>query len=149
MFGVSTPELLIILGVALVILGPQKLPDLAKALGRAVGEFRKATSEIKETFEADENLASVKQTFEDAVAEGMRGDWGEEEEEEGPGSGGELPFEYGPNSQEHPEADLEELKETEETQETEASRSEESEPEQEAEGDGPEPAHGRAQESKD
>ena len=71
MFGIGTSELMIILAVGLIVIGPQKLPDLAKAIGRAVGEFRKATSEIKETLEGDENLASVKKTFEDAMHEGM------------------------------------------------------------------------------
>ncbi|MBW1712885.1 MAG: twin-arginine translocase TatA/TatE family subunit [Deltaproteobacteria bacterium] len=71
MFGISTTEFMLILAVALVVFGPQKLPEIAKAIGRAVGEFRKATSEIKETFEADENLAEVKRTFEEAVAQGM------------------------------------------------------------------------------
>jgi len=145
MFGISTPELLIILAVALVVLGPQKLPDLAKALGRAVGEFRKATSEIKETFEADENLASVKKTFEDAVAEGMRSGWGKEKEDEESGDGENLPSETGPGPDEHPEADLEELKETGETGSEEAKAEAEPEPD----GHRPEPVDGRPEEKKD
>ncbi len=82
MFGIGTSELLIILAVGLIVVGPQKLPDLAKAVGRAVGEFRKATSEIKETLEGDENLASVKQTFEDAMQEGMNSTLTQETPEE-------------------------------------------------------------------
>lgn len=72
MFGISTTEFLIILAVGLIVLGPQKLPELARALGKAIGEFRKATTEIKQTFEADENIAQVKRTFDEAVAEGMK-----------------------------------------------------------------------------
>jgi TatA/E family protein of Tat protein translocase len=72
MFGISTTEFLLILAVGLIVFGPQKLPELARALGKAIGEFRKATSEIKQTFEADENIAKVKETFDKAVAEGMR-----------------------------------------------------------------------------
>jgi sec-independent protein translocase protein TatB len=59
-------ELLVILGIALIVVGPSKLPDLAKALGRGIGEFRKATSEIKETIEQDETVRELKKEFESA-----------------------------------------------------------------------------------
>lgn len=48
MFGIGTQELLLILILALLILGPKKLPDLAKTLGKALGNFQKATRELKE-----------------------------------------------------------------------------------------------------
>ena len=47
------PELIIILVIALVVIGPKKLPDLAKALGKGLAEFKKATSEIKEGLNLD------------------------------------------------------------------------------------------------
>ncbi|GAH09726.1 unnamed protein product, partial [marine sediment metagenome] len=50
MFGIGMPEMLLILAVALIVIGPKKLPDLAKSLGRGLAEFRKATSEIKESW---------------------------------------------------------------------------------------------------
>ncbi len=53
MFNIGMPELLLILAIALIILGPKKLPDIARALGRSLGEFRRASDEIKETIEAD------------------------------------------------------------------------------------------------
>jgi TatA/E family protein of Tat protein translocase len=53
MFNIGFPELLIILAIALIIFGPNKLPELAKGLGRAMREFRKATDEVKESFEAE------------------------------------------------------------------------------------------------
>ncbi len=53
MFGVGIPEILIILVIALLVLGPQKLPELAKALGRAMGEFKRATSDLRETMDLD------------------------------------------------------------------------------------------------
>lgn len=43
MFGIGPGELIVILILALIIFGPNKLPDLAKTLGRTVREFKKAT----------------------------------------------------------------------------------------------------------
>ena len=50
MFGIGMPELLLILAVALVVLGPKKLPELARALGKGMAEFRRATDELKDEF---------------------------------------------------------------------------------------------------
>jgi Tat protein translocase TatB subunit len=46
MFGIGMPELLVIFVVALIVLGPKRLPDVAKALGKGLAEFRKATSDL-------------------------------------------------------------------------------------------------------
>lgn len=48
MFGIGVPELLVILVVALVVLGPKRLPEVAKALGKGLAEFRRATSDLTE-----------------------------------------------------------------------------------------------------
>ncbi len=53
MFNIGLPELLIILAIALIVFGPNKLPELARAFGRAMREFKKATEEVKESFEAE------------------------------------------------------------------------------------------------
>src|SRR4030042_475057 len=53
MFNIGLPELLIIGAIALIVFGPNKLPELAKGLGRAMREFKKATDEVKESFEAE------------------------------------------------------------------------------------------------
>ena len=65
MFGIGMPEMILILAIALVVIGPKKLPDLAKSLGRAMREFKKATSEFKETMQIDNELTEVKKAFDD------------------------------------------------------------------------------------
>jgi sec-independent protein translocase protein TatB len=47
MFGVGGTELFIILVIALIVLGPNKLPDLARMLGKLMGELQRATSDLK------------------------------------------------------------------------------------------------------
>ena len=63
MFGIGMPEMILILAIALIVIGPKKLPDLAKSLGRAMREFKKATSEFKETMQIDSELSEVKNAF--------------------------------------------------------------------------------------
>ena len=53
MFNIGAPELFLIFIIALIVLGPQKLPDLARTLGKIVGEFRKATDDFKENLNQD------------------------------------------------------------------------------------------------
>jgi len=63
MFGIGMQELLLILVIALIILGPKKLPDVAKSLGKALNEFKRATSDLKESLEVDHSLNTVKKSF--------------------------------------------------------------------------------------
>ena len=51
MLGIGMQEIIIVLVVALIVIGPKKLPDLAKALGRALGEFRRAADDLKENLD--------------------------------------------------------------------------------------------------
>ena len=53
MFGIGTTELLIILVLALILLGPKKLPQLARSLGRSVNELRRVVDELKESVEEE------------------------------------------------------------------------------------------------
>jgi TatA/E family protein of Tat protein translocase len=55
MFGIGGPELILILAVALIVLGPKKLPELARALGKGLAEFRRATDELKDEFKKMEH----------------------------------------------------------------------------------------------
>ena len=48
MFGIGMPELVVIMVVALIVLCPKRLPEAAKGLGRALREFRHATSSLTE-----------------------------------------------------------------------------------------------------
>jgi sec-independent protein translocase protein TatB len=63
MFGIGMPELILIAVVALIVLGPKRLPDLAKSMGRALREFKKATSELKDTLQVDSEFSEVKKAF--------------------------------------------------------------------------------------
>lgn len=53
MFGMGMPEILLILAIALIVIGPKKLPDIAKSLGKAMGEFKRATNELKDSINID------------------------------------------------------------------------------------------------
>ena len=46
-------ELIVILVIALIIFGPRKLPELGRSLGKSIGEFRKASNELKSTLEEE------------------------------------------------------------------------------------------------
>lgn len=54
-------ELVIILVIALIIFGPRKLPDLGRSLGKSIGEFRRASNELKSTLEEEIRLEEVKE----------------------------------------------------------------------------------------
>jgi sec-independent protein translocase protein TatA len=57
MFGVGFPELVLIMVVALLVLGPQRLPEVARMLGRAYGQLRRASEEFQNTIRQD--LAAI------------------------------------------------------------------------------------------
>lgn len=56
MFGIGLPELILIMAVALIVVGPEKLPDLAKTIARQIVELKKTAGALKESFseEVDE-----------------------------------------------------------------------------------------------
>jgi sec-independent protein translocase protein TatB len=53
----SVPHLIIIFVVVLIVFGPEKLPDLARNLGKIMGEFRRATGDLRSTF--DEHMREI------------------------------------------------------------------------------------------
>jgi len=70
MFGIGLPELIVIMVVALLVVGPKKLPDLAKSLGKALQEFRRMADEVKETI--DEEIAKEEPSKEEPSKEEAR-----------------------------------------------------------------------------
>jgi Tat protein translocase TatB subunit len=68
MFGIGMPELLIILAVALIVIGPKKLPDMARALGKGMAEFKRATQDLKESINLDNDIKEMKDELNDAVS---------------------------------------------------------------------------------
>ncbi len=50
MFGIGMTELLVILVIGLLVLGPKRLPELARSLGRGLAEFRRASTDMRREF---------------------------------------------------------------------------------------------------
>ena len=61
MFGsLGVPELLLIFAVILIVFGPRRIPEIGRMLGKAMGEFRKATDDLKNTIEREVRLEELK-----------------------------------------------------------------------------------------
>ena len=67
MFGIGPMELVVIVVVALLIFGPQKLPELARALGKGLAEFRRASNELRQTLALDELQNDLRNTMNEAT----------------------------------------------------------------------------------
>lgn len=81
MFGdIGTGELLVIFVLALLVFGPRKLPELGKSLGRAINEFKKASSELRSRIE--EEIETEKTAPPPAPEEEHPSDSAQEQEQE-------------------------------------------------------------------
>jgi Tat protein translocase TatB subunit len=65
MFGLGMPEILLILAIALIVIGPKKLPELAKTLGRAMGEFKRSAQDFKRSIDMETTLHDIKSSATD------------------------------------------------------------------------------------
>ena len=73
MFGIGTMELLVIMVVALLVVGPRKLPQIARSMGKAFGEFKRVSNDVKRTIDAEvqrvERQESTKKAKSELLAE--------------------------------------------------------------------------------
>ncbi len=66
MFGIGLPELILIMGLALIVVGPDKLPGLAKTVAKQILELKKAANSLKESL--DEELSEEKESLREIAA---------------------------------------------------------------------------------
>jgi len=67
MFGIGMPELAVILVVALIVLGPKRLPEVARALGKGLAEFRRVTGEVNKELESARSMIEQEAREHDAA----------------------------------------------------------------------------------
>jgi sec-independent protein translocase protein TatB len=58
MFGIGLPEMIVIMAVALIVVGPDKLPELARSLAKGIGELKKTMNQVKENLTEETKVIS-------------------------------------------------------------------------------------------
>lgn len=67
MFGIGLPELILIMALALIVVGPDKLPELARSIAKGVLELKRTVESLKQDLSKENPLDSVKPEIEDAA----------------------------------------------------------------------------------
>jgi len=62
-FGIGMQEIVLICVIALIVVGPKKMPELARALGKGYGEFRRAFDEMKRNVETDFQTDEIRRSL--------------------------------------------------------------------------------------
>lgn len=67
MGSLGMPEIVVIFIIALIIFGPRKLPELGKTIGKGLAEFKKASNELKQTWEDEVRLDKEKEAMNEII----------------------------------------------------------------------------------
>jgi sec-independent protein translocase protein TatA len=69
MGSIGTQEIIIIFIIALIVFGPRKLPELGKSIGKGLAEFKKASNELRQTWEDEVKLDKEKSALNGVISE--------------------------------------------------------------------------------